>query len=384
MDDVCAAIVLAAGSSRRMGALTHDRPKSLLTYRGEPILARLLRQIAANGVTEVVLVAGYCKNEVLRLIDDLARPSVRVVENDLFADDMNIHSMRLALREVSSSVVVFEADTVMEDAMVAYATGTDFEHRSVWFTRGPFTSDQYGGIVKSDALGRVVDVRVVDRFAPEYAGYGKMTGVMRISAAEVPHLRDLVEQYASRSLRQYFFTPWTDHVDRLPSIEGDARHYLFRTFNTPAEWEAILRVDFDPAPAREVAIELLETARLRHIEGYDETRVAMLMEKIRRDGVWTKPLYVERTHQLVLDGQHRLQAALRMGLRVVPAQAFPYSEVSVWTLRKEESVDVPTVIRRAQAGDLYPYKTVKHKFPNAIGECRIPLADLAGAERPAR
>ena len=92
--------------------------------------------------------------------------------------------------------------------------------------------------------------------------------------------------------------------------------------------------------------------------------------------MWTKPLYIEGTHGLVLDGQHRLQVSLRMGLARVPVQRFDYHDVAVWTLRKEHPVDVATVIRRANAGDIYPYKTVKHKFPRVIDDCAIPLAEL--------
>jgi choline kinase len=382
MNDAKTAIILAAGSSRRMGELTRDRPKSLLPYKDRTILERLVGQIAraATTIDRIVLVVGYRADRVRALVTSLgaARPKIVVVENDRYAEDTNIQSMRLALREVEGSVVIFEADTIMEDAMVTYVTGTDFEHRSAWFTRGPFTPDQYGGIVRSDRTGAIVDVRVVPRWEPAYAGHGKMTGVMRISSRALPAFARLVEEYADRSIRQYFFAPWADHIDRFPSVEGDARHYLFRTFNTPDEYAAVTATELDPPEAAGGArIDYVHPSALKHIEGYDEERVNALMAKIRGERVWTKPLYIEGTHHLVLDGQHRLQVALRMGLGRVPVQRFDYErDVAVWTLRKEERVDVPTVIQRANAGRPYPYKTVKHKFSNVIDSCRIPLDEL--------
>lgn len=377
MNDARTAIILAAGASRRMGEATRDRPKSLLPYKGRPILCRLLDQLGRTAIQDVVLVVGY-REEAIRPVV-ASRPGVRLVVNQRFAEDTNIHSMRLALHEVDETkgaVVIFEADTIMEDAMVAYVTGTDFEHQSAWFTKGPFVAGMYGGIVRSDAVGQIVDVRVVPVWEPALAAHSKMTGVMRIRAAELGAFRRRVEAYAERSIQQYFFVPWAEHIDEFPSVEGDARHYSFRTFNTPAEYQAVVETEFDPPGARAACIELVDPSRLRHIEAFDEARVATLLDKIRADRVWTKPLYVEARHGLVLDGQHRLEVALRMGLRRVPVQGFAYDDVSVWTLRKEEVVDVPTVIRRAAAGDLYPYKTVKHKFPNVIDDCRIPLAEL--------
>jgi CTP:molybdopterin cytidylyltransferase MocA len=376
VNDAKTAIVLAAGSSRRMGDATRDRPKSLLPYKDRPILERLLSQIATTSIDHVVLVAGYCKERVAELVGRLRAPRITLVENDRYAEDTNIHSMRLALREVTGSVVIFEADTIMEDAMVRYVAGTDFEHRSAWFTRGAFVPPMYGGIVHSDARGRIDDVRVVPEWEPRDAEHRKMTGLMRVGAAELPLFRELVEQYAERSIAQYFFVPWAEHIGRLPSIEGDASHYRFKTFNTPDEYREVQAIDFDPPPQETERIELVSPASLKHIEGYDEARVLELRAKIEREGVWTKPLYIEKTHGLVLDGQHRLQVALRMGLARVPVQRFDYHAVAVWTLRKEEPVDVDTVIRRATAGDIYPYKTVKHKFPNVIDDCSLPLGEL--------
>lgn len=49
------AVILAAGEGRRLGALTTDRPKSLVDVGGRPILERQLE--ALSGVTEDVLVA---------------------------------------------------------------------------------------------------------------------------------------------------------------------------------------------------------------------------------------------------------------------------------------------------------------------------------------
>ena len=378
MNDAKTAIVLAAGASRRMGELTGGRPKSLLRYRDRTILERLLAQIATTAIEHVVLVVGYQRQTIEEVLP--AGAPITVVGNDRYAEDTNIESMRLALaaaaRGPTGGVVIFEADTIMEDAMVRYVAGTDFEHRSAWFTRGAFVPPMYGGIVHSDPRGTIDDVRVVPAWAPAYADHRKMTGLMRVSATELPRFRELVDEYAARTIAQYFFVPWAEHLAELPSVEGDASHYRFRTFNTPDEWRDVSALDFDPAPAVGARIELIEPSTLKHIEAYDLARVHTLRAKIEAEGVWTKPLYIEGTHGLVLDGQHRLQVALRMGLSRIPVQRFDYHDVAVWTLRKEEPVDVATVIRRASAGDLYPYKTVKHKFPNVIDDCAIALAEL--------
>ncbi len=125
------------------------------------------------------------------------------------------------------------------------------------------------------------------------------------------------------------------------------------------------------------SVQLVEVASLCHIEGFSRRRVKWLAEKILREGIWTKPLGVERDHHLVMDGQHRMEAAIKLGLAVVPALLFSYDEVEVWSLRPGKyEVSGDLVIRRSLSGDIYPYKTAKHRFPVEWPDLNIPLADL--------
>ena len=80
---------------------------------------------------------------------------------------------------------------------------------------------------------------------------------------------------------------------------------------------------------------------------------------------------------LVLDGQHRLEAAKRLGLARIPAVRVNYGDVSVWSLRKEIKVSQKRVEKAVlKDGTIYPYKTVKHKFPFDVPDIHIPLEEL--------
>jgi len=376
MDEVKEVIILAAGAGRRMGELTKDKPKCLLPYGKETILERLIRQLKEKGIKRILVTVGYKKERVIELLKNIKDVDIKIIENDLYEEDVNINSMRLALNEISGSCAIFEADTVMEDQLVQNVIGSDFEGKSVWFTRGPFQETQYGGILKSDKFGNVIDIKIVPEYEGKYKDYNKLTGLMRVGAKQLDLFRKLVNKYAGKTIKQYYLIPWIEHLKELPCIEGNAEHYLFKTFNEPREYIKFLDVKFDHDNLKKEVIEIIEVKKLKHIEKFDEKRVQLLMEKIKKDGFWTKPLYIEKNHNLVLDGQHRLQVALRLGLKYVPVQGFRYEDIKVWTLRKEEEVSIPKVIKRANDGNIYPYKTVKHKFPNIINKCRIPLENL--------
>lgn len=116
---------------------------------------------------------------------------------------------------------------------------------------------------------------------------------------------------------------------------------------------------------------------LLHIEGFSAKRVDWLVHKIRSEGIWSKPLALDNEYGLVMDGQHRMEAAKRMGLKWVPAVRYNYADVEVWSLRPNHSFDWQEVVRRALAGEPYPYKTVKHRFPGGdIPACSFPIDEL--------
>lgn len=127
-----------------------------------------------------------------------------------------------------------------------------------------------------------------------------------------------------------------------------------------------------------VTIELVPTSALRHIEGFSKRRVAWLKGKIIDEGTWTKPIALDDKHHLVLDGQHRMEVALALGLRRVPAVRYRYAKVEIWSLRPKYEFDWKEVVRRALADDIYPYKTVKHRFPVELPACEFSLEDLRG------
>lgn len=124
-------------------------------------------------------------------------------------------------------------------------------------------------------------------------------------------------------------------------------------------------------------IELVPVSDLKHIEGFSEKRVQWLSNKITGEGVWTVPLVIDSDHSLVMDGQHRMEVARRLGLSWAPAVVYHYSDVDVWSLRPQYEFTWETVVARALSGDVYPYKTVKHGFPQPVPECVISLGSLA-------
>jgi NDP-sugar pyrophosphorylase family protein len=64
------AVVLAAGEGRRMRPLSERWPKPVLPIDGRPVIASLLRELAAADLTKVTVVTGYLAEQVEELLGD--------------------------------------------------------------------------------------------------------------------------------------------------------------------------------------------------------------------------------------------------------------------------------------------------------------------------
>ncbi|MBN3817428.1 ParB N-terminal domain-containing protein [Paraburkholderia sp. Se-20369] len=123
-------------------------------------------------------------------------------------------------------------------------------------------------------------------------------------------------------------------------------------------------------------IELIPTAHILPNEEHDETRLLEVLDSIARSGRWTAPIVLERASLAVMDGHHRLAAARRLSLPRVPCVLLDYAQVGVETRRADYRVNGEQIVARSRARQLYPPKTTRHIFPQALPVCSIDIAIL--------
>jgi choline kinase len=120
-------MVLAAGAGRRLRPDTDHLPKTLLPVAGEDtILDLALRNLAAAGLTDVVVIVGYAAAVVADRVGDLERRhgvAVELVHNDRAEEWNNAYSLWLAREHFGAGVLMVNGDTVhpasVEQALLA-------------------------------------------------------------------------------------------------------------------------------------------------------------------------------------------------------------------------------------------------------------------------
>ena len=64
------AVVLAAGKGTRLEPLTEDKPKALVEVDGTPLIEDVFDNLIAIGATELVVVVGHLKEQIIERYDD--------------------------------------------------------------------------------------------------------------------------------------------------------------------------------------------------------------------------------------------------------------------------------------------------------------------------
>jgi choline kinase len=109
-------MVLAAGAGRRLRPDTDALPKALLPVDGQvTILDIALRNLAAVGLRDIVIVVGYAADAVRDRVASLEREHgvrLRLVDNDRAEDWNNAYSLWLAREHFAAGALLVNGDTV--------------------------------------------------------------------------------------------------------------------------------------------------------------------------------------------------------------------------------------------------------------------------------
>ena len=109
-------LVLAAGAGRRLRPETDALPKALLPVDGQvTILDIALRNLAAVGLRDIVIVVGYAADAVRDLVPGLEREHgvrLRLVPNDRAEEWNNAYSLWLAREHFGAGALLVNGDTV--------------------------------------------------------------------------------------------------------------------------------------------------------------------------------------------------------------------------------------------------------------------------------
>ncbi|BBL34518.1 Bifunctional IPC transferase and DIPP synthase [Nitrosomonas stercoris] len=114
------AIILSAGQGRRLLPLTEETPKCLLSVAGKPIIAWQIDALLANGIQEIVIVAGFQVDKVERVLAERypEHAAIRVVFNPFYEVADNLASCWIVREEMDAGFLLLNGDTLLGDNLL--------------------------------------------------------------------------------------------------------------------------------------------------------------------------------------------------------------------------------------------------------------------------
>ena len=173
------AVLLAAGLGSRLGTLTEQIPKALISVGDRPLLAHAVDFARAAGAETITVVGGFGFERVVAEVARLALP-VTLIENRAFRDG-NLISLTTARSYVATAdqLLLMNVDHIYRPAIAALAAAPASDVTAFIDTDRTLGADDMK--VERDGAGRVR--RIAKTLESWDAGYVGMTKVPRAAAA---------------------------------------------------------------------------------------------------------------------------------------------------------------------------------------------------------
>lgn len=212
-------MVLAAGAGRRLRPDTDALPKALLPVDGPvTILDIALRNLAAVGLHDVVIVVGYAAAVVRDRVPDLERKHgvrLTLVDNDRAEEWNNAYSLWLAREHFAAGALLVNGDTVhpvsVEKTLLSAGLPADIV-LAVDDVK-PLAQEEMKVVI--DGAGQIT--RITKLMDPALA-YGEYIGVTLIGAPAAAPLADALETTWRRDPSLYYEDGFQELADRGGAI----------------------------------------------------------------------------------------------------------------------------------------------------------------------
>jgi len=168
------AVILAAGMGTRLNAIIGDKPKGLLTIDGKEIIKMSLERLLNHGINNIILVAGFQKEQYRDLLAQ-EFPMVQFVHNDDYAVTGSMHSLFLARAEISDNFLLLESDLIYENRSLFELQS--LEKPDVILLSGKTNSGDEVYVYGESGRIKLISKEKVNQFSRQ----GELVGISKIS-----------------------------------------------------------------------------------------------------------------------------------------------------------------------------------------------------------
>ena len=208
-------MVLAAGAGKRLGPETAELPKTLLTVDGErTILDVAVRNLAAAGLEEVVVVTGYAAHRIDERLPELSERhgvALATVFNPKALEWNNAYSLWCAREHFGRGVLLANGDTLHPPSVEAALLAARGDHELL------IAVDQVKELGEEEMKVHVSEAGLLERIGKRMdpdAAHGEYIGLTLIEAAAADGLAAALEATFRRDPQLYYEDGFQEYADR--------------------------------------------------------------------------------------------------------------------------------------------------------------------------
>jgi choline kinase len=196
------ALILAAGVASRLRPLTDDIPKCLLPVGNRSILERMVNNLVASGIRDIVVVTGYLADHVQTFLAG-SFPDLRVtfVHNSRFEITNNIYSLWLAKNAVvDDAMLLLDSDILFDRRIVELLLNSPYTNALALRTDRPLGAEEIKVLTASDGWVREIGKEI----EPSRAA-GESIGIERFGRESVVRLYRLLDRMVGGEKEENLF-----------------------------------------------------------------------------------------------------------------------------------------------------------------------------------
>jgi glucose-1-phosphate thymidylyltransferase len=137
------AVILAAGEGKRVRPLTRSRPKVMIPVANRPIIEYVIEALEKNGIREIIVVAGYRKEQVTRYLNQLDIPLEVVVQQKQLG---TAHALKCAESHITGDFLLLPGDNYID----AHSIGRIKEQKNALLVKEHPSPSNFGVVLLKD------------------------------------------------------------------------------------------------------------------------------------------------------------------------------------------------------------------------------------------
>lgn len=184
------AIILAAGIASRLRPLTDTMPKCLLQIGKRCLLQRAFDGLIANGISEFVVVTGYCHEQIEDFLGaHYPDQKIHFIYNEAFASTNNIYSLWLTRPEAEGQDILLLDSDILFDPQIVFRVLASEKPDVLALNNHPLSEEEIKVIV--DEKG---NVKEISKICSIKQSIGESIGIEKMSSVYTGALFKELEQ----------------------------------------------------------------------------------------------------------------------------------------------------------------------------------------------